>query len=457
MAAVGGSRTVTANRSHFGAEFARCEDQLAGSSPPWLAPVRRAAIERFDELGLPTRKDEPWKYTPTTRIAKATFSPSSRSAALSRSDIARLFGNPAVDCSLVFVDGRFARELSSTDSAPKTVFATSLADVLRDDPQRVQPVLSIPAESLTRPFAALNLAFVDDGAFVSIDAGLGRKSIELLFVSTPAAGVANIRNIIRLSAGAEAVISIRYASQSDLQSESAAADSNPLTNAFTSIELGDNAQLDLISLQAEAIGALHLSSIDVEQRRDSRFRSHSFALGGGLARSEVNTVLTAPGADCELDGLFLVGDDQHVDNQTVIDHASPRCTSRELYKGVLGGRSRGVFNGLVRVRRDAQKTDARQSNPNLLVSDRAHVNTKPTLEIYADDVKCSHGSTIGRIDEDALFYLRSRGLDERTATELLIGAFVSELTDAIPHESIRACVRDCVTAKLAAVTRAEVA
>ncbi len=447
-------------QSHFGAQFARREDEFASASPAWLAPVRRAAMQRFDELGLPTRKDEPWKYTPTSRIAKAAFLQEPRSeSGLSREDIVRIFGEPAADCSLVFENGRFTRSLSSVDALPETVTASSLAEILRDDPDQVQRSLSVRADSLTRPLAALNLAFVHDGAFLSIGSSRDEQSIELLFVSTRAAGVANLRNIIRIASGANAVISMRYASDlaADASVEDVRSAGDYLTNAVTSVELGDNAELDLISVQNEADCALHLSSVDVEQQRDSRFRSHLFAIGAGLSRSEVNSVLAAPGADCALNGLFLVGGTQHVDNQTVIDHASPHCSSRELYKGVLGGRSRGVFNGLVRVREDAQKTNAQQSNSNLLVSDRAHVNTKPTLEIYADDVKCAHGSTIGRLDEDALFYLRSRGLDERSATQLLIGAFVSEVGEAIPHELVRAHVERTVAAKLATVTSSEIA
>lgn len=471
MAANRSTRAVSSAHAHFGAQFARCEGELASASPGWLAPVRRAAIKRFNELGLPTRKDEAWKYTPTSQIAKSGFAlaPISRAAVspasetrLSREDIVRIFGEPTAECSLVFADGRFAPSLSATESLTETVDAGSLAEVLRDNPERVRS-LALGADSLTRPFAALNLAFVHDGAFVSIGAGSAEQSIELLFVTTQAAAgcVANVRNMIRLEAGASAVISMRYASDLGIADSSRDSHSNSLTNyltnAVTSIELGEDAELHLVSVQREAEAALHLSSIDVAQQRDSRFRSHLFAIGASLSRSEVNSVLAAPGADCALNGLFLVDGTQHVDNQTVIDHASPHGTSRELYKGVLGGRSRGVFNGLVRVRPDAQKTSAQQSNPNLLVSDHAHVNTKPTLEIYADDVKCSHGATIGRLDQDALFYLRARGVDERTASQMLVGAFVSEIAEAIPHESLRAGVQKWVALKLDAVTSAEAA
>ena len=264
--------------SHFGAEFARCESELASASPGWLAPVRRAAIERFGELGLPTRKDEAWKYTPTRQIEKSTFAvapfstPATRGieTRLTRADIVRIFGDPTADCSLVFADGRFAPHLSSAASRPGTVDAASLADVLRDDPERVRS-LELRADSMTRPFAALNLAFVHDGAFVSIGAGSAEASVELLFVTTQSAAgcITNLRNMIRLEAGASAVVSMRYAS--DVGTADRSPDAVPdlihnyLTNAVTSIELGENSRLDLVSVQREAEGAFHLSSIDGEQ------------------------------------------------------------------------------------------------------------------------------------------------------------------------------------------------
>ncbi|MEJ2133415.1 MAG: Fe-S cluster assembly protein SufD, partial [Gammaproteobacteria bacterium] len=217
---------------------------------------------------------------------------------------------------------------------------------------------------------------------------------------------------------------------------------------MTQILLEDDAELDLVSIQSESDTAYHFSSLDVRQERDSRFRSHQITLGGAISRSEINVRLDAPGVDCELNGLFLVDGDQHADNQTTVDHASPHGTSRELYKGILGGRSEGVFNGCVLVRPDAQKTNARQFNANLLISDDAQINTKPTLEISADDVKCSHGSTVGRLDEDALFYLRARGVDERTARQMLTVAFASEIANAIPQGSLRAQVEQLIAAKL---------
>ena len=434
--------TLDAAQAHFVSRFGECEAQLAGSSPAWLAPIRRAAIERFAELGFPTRKNEAWKYTSVSEIAKASLDPEPPARdGISRDDIRALLGGDVSAGVFVFEDGRFAPELSSDDALPTGVEIEGLAGALGKHPELVRPLLD-RADPLDRPFAALNGAFQRDGAFVRVTAGAApQQPIQLLFVASPGASgrVANPRNIIRIDRGAKAAVMLRY--------ESLCKDVY-WTNAMTQVLLEDNAELDLVSVQSESDTAYHFSSLDVRQERDSRFRSHQIALGGALARSEIYARLDAPGVDCALNGLFFVDGEQHVDSQTTVDHASPHGTSRELYKGILGGHSRGVFNGSVLVRPDAQKTNAQQFNPNLLISDDAQINTKPTLEISADDVKCSHGSTVGRLDEDALFYLRARGVDEPAARQMLTVAFASEIAKAIPQESLRAQVERLVAAKL---------
>jgi Fe-S cluster assembly protein SufD len=434
--------TLDAAPAHFVSRFGECEAQLAGSGPDWLAPVRRAAIERFAELGFPTRKNEAWKYTSVAKIAQADLDPEPPARdGISRDDIRALLGSEAAQGWFVFEDGRFAPELSSDDALPTGVEVGGLADALDVHPELIRPLLDCE-DSLDRPFAALNGAFQRDGAFVRVTAGAApERSIQLLFVASPGASgrVANPRNIIQIQPGAKAAVMIRY--------ESCCKDVY-WTNAMTQVLLEDNAELDLVTVQSESDTAYHFSSLDVRQERDSRFRSHHIALGGALSRSEIYARLDAPGVDCALNGLFLADGEQHVDSQTTVDHASPLGTSRELYKGILGGHSRGVFNGSVLVRPDAQKTNAQQFNPNLLISDGAQINTKPTLEISADDVKCTHGSTVGRLDEDALFYLRTRGLDERSARQMLTVAFASEIAEAIPQEPLRAQVERLVAAKL---------
>jgi Fe-S cluster assembly protein SufD len=434
--------TLDAARAHYVSRFRECEAQLAGSGPAWLAPVRRAAIERFAELGFPTRKNEAWKYTSVSEIAKTSLDPEPPARdGISRDDIHELFGDGASPDVFVFEDGRFAPELSSDETLPAGVEVGSLADALGEHPELIRPLLD-RADPLDRPFAALNGAFQRDGAFVRVTAGATpERPIQLLFVASPGASgrVANPRNIIRIDRGAKVAIALRYESRCP---------GVYWTNAMTQVLLEDNAELDLVTIQSESDTAYHFSSLDVRQERDSRFRSHHISLGGALARNEIYARLDAPGVDCTLNGLFLVDGKQHVDSQTTVDHASPHGTSRELYKGILGGHSRGVFNGSVLVRPDAQKTNAQQSNRNLLISDDAQVNTKPTLEISANDVKCSHGSTVGRLDEDALFYLQTRGVNEPSARQLLTVAFASEIAQAIPQGSLRAQVEQLVAAKL---------
>ncbi len=433
--------TLDAAQAHFVSRFGDCEAQLAGAGPEWLAPIRRAAIERFAQLGFPTRRNEAWKYTSVSEIAKASLDPEPPARdGISRDDVRALLGGDRSEGVFVFEDGRFAPELS-TGIAPDGVVIEGLAGALERRPELVRPLLD-RADPLDRPFAALNGAFQRDGAFVRVAAGAApERPIQLLFAASPSASgrVANPRNIIRIERGARATIMLRFESLCG---------GVYWTNALTQILLEDDSELDLVSVQRESNAAYHFASYDVHQERDSRFRSHQIALGAALSRSDIYARLAAPGVDCALNGLFLADGEQHVDSQTTVDHASPHGTSRELYKGILGGRSRGVFNGCVLVRPDAQKTDARQFNPNLLLSDEARINTKPTLEISADDVKCSHGATVGRLDDDALFYLRARGVDEATAREMLTVAFASEIPRAIPQESLRAQVERMISAKL---------
>lgn len=426
-------------RDHFADQFDHFESAVGNSAPDWLAPIRRAAIERFAELGLPTRRDEAWKYTGTTRITEARLRPlAAANGVLTKGAVEERFGSGS---RLVFENGQWAPALSS-DALPEGVVATGLSQLIADDPEAARTLIAQSPEAISRPFSALNLAFGSDGAVVRI-AGSADRPLELIFVSTAdAAGhFANPRNWIQLEPGARATVVVHYASHGD-------SGDTWLTNAVTSVALGANAELDLITVQQESDSAIHLGSIDVEQQRDSCLRSHLISLGCQIARNEINSRLNEPGAECTLNGLFLASERQHVDNQTLIEHGAPHGTSRQLYKGICGGRAQGVFNGTIRVQPHAQKTDAQQSNPNLLTSERAQINTKPTLEIYADDVKCAHGSTIGRLDDNALFYLRSRGIALRDAEHILTGAFASEICNAIPDAALRERVDAWIAARL---------
>lgn len=388
-----------------------------------LQPLREAAFARFVERGLPNNKDEEWKYTSLAPLAQMRFD-----ARPDESPIDRLVSPDLLPdlggIRLVFVDGRYQSRLS----APGPVFIGSMAR---------RPDLLARGFGESDSLTALNTAFLEDGAFIEVPPGvILEQPIHLHFLAQK---LAQPRNLIVLGANSQASVIETWAGLGDGAS---------LTNAISEIVLGDGARLDHYKLQEEGAGAFHLALAQVRLGRGSLFHSHSFALGAALARSEVRALFAAEGSECALNGLYVAAGKQHLDNRTLIDHRSPRCTSRELYKGVLDGQSRGVFSGKVLVRQDAQKTDASQTNKNLLLSDDALVDTKPQLEIFADDVKCAHGAAVGRLDEDALFYLQSRGLPRQAARSLLTWAFASEMVDLIPLAPFRARVQQQVTSRL---------
>jgi len=343
---------------------------------------------------------------------------------------------------LVFVNGRYSPALSSLRSLPEGVKAGSLAMALSGDPAAVEPHLARHASYQGHPFVALNTAFLQDGAFVSIPKGkVVETPIYMLFVSTPRgkAIVSHPRNLILAGDDSQTMIVESYIGLNNALY---------FTNVVTEIVAGENAVVAHYKLQRESEEAFHISTVQASLNHSSNFSSHSIDLGGALVRNDVNAVLDGQGIECVLDGLYMVAGRQHVDNHTRIDHVKPHCSSRELYKGVLGGRSKGVFNGKIYVHKDAQKTDAKQTNKNLLLSEDAVINTKPQLEIYADDVKCTHGTTIGQLDQEAIFYLRSRGIDLEAARGLLTYAFASEMIGRIKVEPVRAQLEHLLLARL---------
>jgi len=417
---------------------------LLDERPGRIGLLRQAAFARFAELGLPTTQDEDWKYTNLAPLAQIQFEPAAEAKLPTMEQLDRLAGGPHGDGSvrLVFVDGRHRPELSSRVAGGGGAFMGSLGGALAERPELVERELARHADYQHDALTALNTAFIEDGAFIQIPAReVLPAPIHLLFVST-ARGKPTLsqpRNLIVLGAGSQATVIETYASLSD---------EVYFTNAVTEIILAENAQLDHYKLQEEGARAFHIALTQVQHGRDSRFNSHSVALGAALARNDLRALFAREGSECTLNGLYMATGKQHLDNRTLIDHQSPRCTSRELYKGVLDGQSRGVFSGRVLVRHDAQKTDASQTNKNLLLSDEAVIDTKPQLEIFADDVKCAHGAAVGQLDEDALFYLRSRGIGLEAAKNLLTYAFASEMVNLIPLASLRARVREVVTSRL---------
>lgn len=403
---------------------------LNGSAPAAVQQLRRTALSRFADLGFPTTRLEDWKYTSVARLARTPFRLAAVAAHVTADQLADVTLSGASQ--LVFVNGHHAPELSALQPLPSGVKVTSLAAAFRTDAGLVEAHLGRYVDYTGAAFAALNTAFIQDGAFVFLPKGASVTDvIHVLFVSIGGGEptIAHPRNLIVAEEGSQATVVETYIGLGT---------GAYCTNAVTEIAMGPNAALTHYKLQQEGDAAFHVATVQARQEADSRFASHVVSIGGGLVRGDINAVLDAPGGSCTLDGLYLATGRQHVDHHTSIDHRRPHCTSRELYKGILDGHSTGVFNGKVFVRTGAQKSDAGQVNKNLLLSEDAVVNTKPQLEILNDDVKCSHGATIGRLDEDALFYLRARGIGADEARQLLIYAFANEVIGRVAIEPLRA-------------------
>ncbi|MGI0149292.1 MAG: Fe-S cluster assembly protein SufD [Thermoplasmata archaeon] len=418
-------------RQAYLAEFASSEKELEG--PEWLRSVRRAAIARFESAGFPTQRHEEWKYTNLASLTRVPFKP----AILARPDgiVAEklepfTFGVLKTS-QLVFVNGRYAPRLSYLRALPEGVRVAPLGEMLRHEPGALEAHLARHARFEDDPFVALNTAFFLDGAFIEIPRNtVVEEPIHLLFISTSSdlPIVAHPRNLILLGANSQATIIESYAGWSP---------DRTFTNGVTEVSLGPAAVLDHYKIQREAETAFHIGTMAVDQDRGSSAAFHSISLGGSLVRNYVHQKFHGEGGSLVLNGLFMPSGTQQVDNYTRIDHTAPACTSVELYKGVLGGKARGVFNGNIYVRKDAQKTVARQTNKNLLLSKEAFVDSTPGLEILADDVKCNHASTIGQLDENAIFYLRSRGIDEEAARNILTYAFVSDVVNQVKVAPLR--------------------
>jgi Fe-S cluster assembly protein SufD len=402
--------------------------------PGWLKELREAAFDRFSQRGFPTTRDEEWRHTNVSPLTRTPF----RRAEGDGRDVGALPA-PAASANLraVFVNGRLSPALSTLERMPQGVTLTSLAEALGREPERLQPHLASIAGDSRSVFADLNTASVEDGAFVSLAPGVVvEEPIHLVFLSAGDAAspvVSYPRSLVLAGRGSQARIAEIYAG---------AEGKAYFSCAVTEIVLEDNAALDHSKLQREAPSGFHVATLAVSQGRDSRFTDHHLSFGAALSRTDIAVGLAGPGGECVLDGLFLADGERLTDTHTRIDHVAPHCSSRELYKGIVDGRGRGVFHGRIVVRPGAQKTDAYQTNKNLLLSKEALVNSTPQLEIFADDVKCKHGSTTGQLDESALFYLRARGLPEAAARSLLTCAFASELVHRLAVPSLRAAVEE---------------
>ncbi|HWK10419.1 MAG TPA: Fe-S cluster assembly protein SufD [Vicinamibacterales bacterium] len=397
--------------------------------PRWFEDLRGRAAARFAQLGVPTVRDEEWRFTNVAPIGAIDFAVAGPISGAADRLTAVSYADAPVR--LVIVNGRFDATLSRTKALPGGVKAGSLASALTEHADVVQRYFGQVADFSSRAFTALNTALVQDGAFVHLaDGAAPEHPIHIVYITgTDASRVmAHPRTLV--VAGANSQVRI-------VESYIGANSETYFTNAVSEIFVGENASLDHYKVQQESFDAFHVGSVHVHMARSAAFASHSFALGGKLVRNDAFAILDGEGGDCTLNGLYLADRDRLVDNHTTIDHAKPHCGSHEVYKGILGGTSRAVFNGKIIVRQDAQKTDAKQTNRALLLTDGATINTKPQLEIFADDVKCTHGAAIGQLDDDAIFYLRARGLSYVEARDMLIHAFAGEILNRVRIETLR--------------------
>jgi Fe-S cluster assembly protein SufD len=408
-----------------------------------FARLRDEAWRQFVTMGFPTTQQEEWRFTSVAPIADGEFvlaePPTSPVPAI---DIDP-FRMTDAGAELVFVEGHYAASLSRSTVPRRDVQVESLAA----NRERLRLHLARAASFEGRPFVALNAAFLDDGAWIDVPAGsVLEQPLHLLFVASGGAGGRPFMTHPRV------VVILGENSQASVVETFVGCDgARYFTNAVTEIVVGENAGLEHYTLQYEGNQGHHVGAILVRAERHARYASHLISLGGALVRNDLVAVLDGEGVECTLNGLYAADAERLVDNHTTIDHVRPHCGSREMYRGILADRARGVFNGKIIVRPDAQKTDAKQTNRALLLSEDARINTKPQLEIFANDVKCTHGAAVGQLDEDALFYLRSRGLGERTARRLLTHAFAADVLNRMPLESVRATVDGRLQRQLARV------
>ncbi|HET7585052.1 MAG TPA: Fe-S cluster assembly protein SufD [Gemmatimonadaceae bacterium] len=400
------------------------------AGPEWLPRLRADAIDRFHALGFPTMKNEGWHFTNVAPIAEREFAPMAPAGTVPADALAPFALEH--EYRVVLLNGRVHEGLSDLASLPAGVTLLPLRRALAEVPALLDAHLTRVAPFAEQAFVALNTAFMQDGAVLHVQRGvvLDRPVHVLHLVDARGAGgVSHPRNLVVVDANADVTLVESYA---------ALADGDYFTNAVTEVVLGDGARLRHYRLERESTRAFHVGMSSVRQGRDSTYRSFSFAVGGALARVNIHTQLAGAGAGAIVDGLYMLDGRQHVDHQTRIEHIAPHCTSHEVYKGILDGASHGVFNGQVFVYPEAQKTDGKQENNNLLLSDDARIDTKPQLEIFADDVKCTHGATVGRLDEVSLFYMKSRGIPTARARTLLTYAFAAGVLETVELDALRA-------------------
>ena len=412
------------------------QPQLAASPLAWLNALRRDALERAGVLTLPTTRDEEWRFTDISLLTKMSFAPAQSATHLEAADVAHFFIEEATR-RLVFVDGIYAPALSTAGigiGADSGVVVSNLSAAIAAHASRIEPHLGRHAAFDNDAFAAQNTAFLHDAAVVLVPRDVAVEApVHLLFIATQKDVVSTPRCLVVAEAGSAVTVIEDYVVlyQPRWQEEP------HFTNAVTEIALADNARVNHVRVQREGSQAFHIANCAVSLGRASNYSSVSVALGARISRYNLKVVQEAEGATCTLDGLTLISGRQLADTHTLIDHAQPHGSSHQLHKCIVGGSAHAVFNGKVMVRKGAQRTDAQQSNRNLLLTGKAHIDTKPQLEIFASDVKCTHGATVGQLDSEEVFYLQSRGLTEAAARKLLTYAFGAEVIDRIPVASLK--------------------
>lgn len=393
----------------------------------WLNARRGQALERANALAVPTTRDEEWRFTDITPLTKLAMTPPAAAPQLKMADIVHLIV-PEASAHLTFVDGIFSPELSATAGLPYGVVINHLAAAIRTHAAVIEPHLACHAGFGHELFVALNTAHLHDGAFLWIAKNQKCPTpVQVLNVSTQKDTAAHPRCLVLIESGAECTL---------IEDFVALADGAYFTNAVTEIVLADNARLQHVRLQRESRTAFHIATCAVAVARDAEYVSNSVTLGARISRYNLNVAEQGEGAACRIDGLALIGGRQLADTHTSLDHSSPNTVSEQLHKTIVNDAAHAVFNGKVLVREGAQLTNSAQQSRNLLLSAKAHVDTKPQLEIFADDVKCAHGATVGQLDAEHVFYLKSRGLSEARARNLLTYAFGAEVIDRIPVPSV---------------------
>jgi Fe-S cluster assembly protein SufD len=421
------------NRSVYLTYFEQFENNFSGGSQSPLNSIRHSAIEYFGKHGFPTTKDEEWRFTNISPITRGLFAPILHSTITdaNRKKLDSILLHGFREHRLVFINGYYADEFSEISTNSNEVIIGNLREILESNPDLIKKYISKHSANQESAFTSLNTSFINDGAAIIIpDNTVIQEPFYIVYLSTNVDSpfVSYPRSLIIVGKNCQISIVEHYTSLSE---------NIYFTNAVTEIEAADNSVITHTKLQTESTKSFHIHSTFFHQDRGSNVTSNTVMIGGAIARNNITSVLDGENIECTLNGLSLATGEQLIDNHTTIDHTKPNCRSHELYKAILDGNSRGVFNGKIYVKKDAQKTDAKQTNKTLLLSDQATMNTKPQLEIFADDVKCTHGATVGYLDSDSIFYLRSRGIDEAVARDILTYAFANDVINRISIESIR--------------------